>query len=641
MTAPVSTPEAPSILLVDDDPDIREALTDSLAADGFHVQSVGAGRQAIEEVREHHYGAVLLDVGLPDLDGLSVLKVLRELEPTLPVIIFTAYTSTENTVGSLSQGAFAYLTKPYNLEEIRATLRRAVSVKHLAMQAKSAEEALHASEGRFRAVVEAANDAVILANGRGLVLSWNPAAERMFGYRDSEVVGKPLTILMPARFREAHEGGLRRVASGGESRVIGKPVELVGQRKNGSEFPLELSLGSWTAAEGTFYSGIIRDISERKRAEEALSQLSRHNTLLLNAAGEGIYGLDLDGRATFVNPTAARLLGWEPAELLGRPMHALLLHTKQDGTPYPSAESPISCSLKEGAQHHVAHEIFWRKDGSSFPVEYTSTPVWEQDRVSGAVVVFRDTSERLRAEAAERKRTTLIRAQEEALIELAKNHAIHGGDLESAFRAITEVGARLLGVGRSSIWLFSVDRSALRAIDLYEVEQNRHSSGTILWARDFPAYFQAIEREERTVSAQEAHTDPRTREFSASYLTPLGIGAMLDAPIRLKGVTGGVLCHEHLGGPRTWTSDEDTIAASLATMVSLALEAHERKQTEAALRASEERFRQVAENIREVIWMSDPSKGQILYISPAYQDIWGRSCESLHRSPMSWAGRDP
>lgn len=141
---------------------------------------------------------------------------------------------------------------------------------------------------------------------------------------------------------------------------------------------------------------------ENVRLHEALLRhsrsLERQNALILEAAGEGVYGLDCDGRTTFVNPAAARLLGHEPEALLGEPMHAVLHHTHADGTPYPRETCPIYAAFKDGQVHHVENEVFWRRDGSSFPVEYTSTPIEEEGRLTGAVVVFRDVTARKAAE---------------------------------------------------------------------------------------------------------------------------------------------------------------------------------------------------------------------------------------------------
>jgi PAS domain S-box-containing protein len=137
------------------------------------------------------------------------------------------------------------------------------------------EEYLLESERRFRSVVQTAKDAIILADASGNIIAWNRAAQTIFGYREDEVLGQPLTMVMPERYRNAHRQGIARLQAGGEAHVIGTTVELHGLRKDGSEFPLELSIGTWQAIEGTFYSGIIRDITERKRAEEERERLIR------------------------------------------------------------------------------------------------------------------------------------------------------------------------------------------------------------------------------------------------------------------------------------------------------------------------------------------------------------------------------
>ena len=142
--------------------------------------------------------------------------------------------------------------------------------------------------------------------------------------------------------------------------------------------------------------------NDRKRSETApthdklerrTEELQHLNELILSSAGEGIYGLDCEGLTTFVNPAAAEMLGWPAAELTGKPMHALLHHTRADGSPFPRHECPIYAAFKDGRTHSVDDEVFWRKDGSSFPVEYTSTPIRQDGVLCGAVVVFRNLTE--------------------------------------------------------------------------------------------------------------------------------------------------------------------------------------------------------------------------------------------------------
>ncbi|MBD1909018.1 PAS domain S-box protein [Leptolyngbya sp. FACHB-16] len=132
----------------------------------------------------------------------------------------------------------------------------------------------------------------------------------------------------------------------------------------------------------------------------AIATLRRQQQLILNAIGEGVYGVDLQGNATFVNPAGAQMVGWEPQELIGKSMHQILHHSRPDCSPYPQEECPIYAAFQDGIVHRVAEEVFWHKDGTSFPVEYISTPMRdEQGKLVGAVVAFRDITQRKWAEA--------------------------------------------------------------------------------------------------------------------------------------------------------------------------------------------------------------------------------------------------
>ena len=147
---------------------------------------------------------------------------------------------------------------------------------------------------------------------------------------------------------------------------------------------------------------------------EDLSRVMNQNALILNSAGEGIYGLDMEGNTTFVNPAAAQMLGYSEDELIGKPQHALIHHSRRDGTPYPKEECHIYATFKTGKIRREANEVFWRKDGSFFYVEYVSQPIQENGKLVGAVITFRDITAKKRDEHRNILRYDLTRILAEA-----------------------------------------------------------------------------------------------------------------------------------------------------------------------------------------------------------------------------------
>ncbi|MEZ0230435.1 MAG: GAF domain-containing protein [Planctomycetota bacterium] len=142
---------------------------------------------------------------------------------------------------------------------------------------------------------------------------------------------------------------------------------------------------------------------------------------------------------------------------------------------------------------------------------------------------------------------------------------------EETFSRLTEAAAQGIECGRASIWFYDDERTTIRCADLFERENGKHSAGIELRSQSFPGYFKALETE-RTIAAHDAHKDPRTSEFSKPYLAPLGIGALLDVPIWVEGIMVGVLCHEHLGGRREWTIDDENFAYAMGGFAALAEE---------------------------------------------------------------------
>jgi len=246
----------------------RHMLT-SIENQVFDLEWTSSWQSGIEAIRRPDHDVCLLDFRIGEGDGLELLKESRKIPHNAPVILLTGVGDYRLDMEAMQLGAADFLVKdqltPALLERsIRYAIAQAQTLNELTRQ----QDELRASELRFRSVVQSAADAIILADEMGKVIFWNKGAESIFGYGEDEMTGAELEVLMPATYRERHRTGLERFRVTGRSQLIGKTVELEGLRKDGTVFPIELSLASWTSKEGTYFTGIIRDITERKRNEE-------------------------------------------------------------------------------------------------------------------------------------------------------------------------------------------------------------------------------------------------------------------------------------------------------------------------------------------------------------------------------------
>jgi PAS domain S-box-containing protein len=246
-------------------------------------------------------------------------------------------------------------------------------------------------------ILESVGDGIYGIDSEGKTTFVNHAAELMTGFTAKEMIGKPQHNLVhhskpDGKDYPREQCPIYSAFTDGKVHQISNEVFW---RKDGTSFPVEYT--STPIKESGKLAGavvVFKDITERKKTEHALYL----NKLVLDSAGEGVLGLCLEGTTTFVNHAAEQMTGYTSQEIIGKPQHKLLHHTKPDGSIYPREECPIYAAFKDGKVHKVSNEVFWRKDGTSFPVEYTSTPIRENLKLLGAVVVFRDISERVKAE---------------------------------------------------------------------------------------------------------------------------------------------------------------------------------------------------------------------------------------------------
>ncbi|MEE4378638.1 MAG: PAS domain S-box protein, partial [Candidatus Competibacteraceae bacterium] len=237
------------------------------------------------------------------------------------------------------------------------------------------------------AMVHSAADGILVIDERGVVHMLNPAAERLFGYSADEVVGQNISVLMPEPYRSEHDDYLANYLRSGVRRIIGIGREVSGRRRDGSCFPMYLSVGEVSVGDRRMFTGIVQDLTERKQAEEQIARLKRRQELILDAVGNGILGLDSEGLISFANPAACAMLGWECEQLIGTRLSVIWPDTRPDRYPgYHILRENLTCRGDD--------EWFVRHDGSRFPVEYSGTPIHESEQIVGAVISFQDITER-------------------------------------------------------------------------------------------------------------------------------------------------------------------------------------------------------------------------------------------------------
>ena len=264
-------------------------------------------------------------------------------------------------------------------------------------------------EKRFRDLLESAPDSMIIVDESAVITLVNAQTEKLFGYNRDELIGNEIEAVIPHRFRAEHPAKRNGFIQSAMVSPVNVKRELIGLRKNGEEFPVEISLSPLKTDEGLLVSAAVRDITERILAEEALKESEEKNRLILDCVGEGIFGVDLEGKTMFINPAACSILGYADSELVGKKIHAVIHHTRKDGSDYPVDECPMKKAYIEGKKFKVDDEVLWNKDEQPIDVVYTSTPMVKDESIIGAVITFQDITKQKRQQAAlEAQHTQMI-----------------------------------------------------------------------------------------------------------------------------------------------------------------------------------------------------------------------------------------
>jgi PAS domain S-box-containing protein len=263
----------------------------------------------------------------------------------------------------------------------KTTVNEVQQTKHI--------DALRDSEERLRAILETAVEGIITIDERGTIESFNPSAEKIFGYTVREAIGQNIKLLMPEPYRHEHDGYLENYHRTGHAKIIGIGREVMGRRKDGALFPMDLSVSEVKLAKRRMFTGFVRDITERKNAEKALL----HYAALVEFSDDAIIGKTLDGHITSWNRGAEMVFGYSSKEMTGKPVSILIPDDRKDEEP------GILEKIKRGESVDHYETVRRRKDGKLIDISVTISPIRDADgKIIGASKVARDITERKRLE---------------------------------------------------------------------------------------------------------------------------------------------------------------------------------------------------------------------------------------------------
>lgn len=387
------------IVVVGRDTASATELEEILEKEHYLVEALPPGPGTARAVLTSEVDLLLLDSALLDSDPHDLLTALRRTQAgrDVPVVVVANRDDAETRVRGLESGD-DLLVRPFDAREVRARVERQVTVA-------TVRRALRESEAKFRSVTESAIDAIISGDADGIIRSWNSAATALFGHREEDVIGRPIELIIPERFRDPHRVGVHRVSTGGPHHVIGRTVELAALRADGTEFPVELSLATWFLDDRRYYTGIIRDISERKQAEQKFRSVTE-------SAIDAIISADHTGEIVSWNKAASRILGYSEEEAVGHRLE-LIIPEKY----HHAHRTGMARFTATGVAHVIGTTVELaarRKDGVEVPIELSlSTWTVREDRYYTGII--RDIGERKRAEEALRASEQTLRERTEEL----------------------------------------------------------------------------------------------------------------------------------------------------------------------------------------------------------------------------------
>ena len=409
------------VCIIENDAQRLKALQKILEKNNYIVCRVAANEESSSTIVDANPDLVLLSAHIAGIDLYELIDKLKSDKRTIDLpFIFTTIPEDLETRSKVIKSSDDLVLEPFDEREVIARIERQVTVSKVRM-------ALRESEAKFQSVMESAIDAIISADSEGKILSWNKAANVMFGHTEAEVLDKPIEIIIPERFRKAHAEGVKRVSSGGASHAIGKTVELAAICKNGDEIPVELSLATWFLDEKRYYTGIIRDIGERKQAEQKFRSVTE-------SALDAIISANNKGEIISWNQAATRILEFSEEEAVGQWIEIIIPERFHE-----AHRNGMDRFNKSGEAHAIGKTVELAaitKSGDEVPIEL-SLSTWMVRNERYYTGIIRDIGERKRAEK-------LLRQSEKELREKSLEMKEKNQDLEATLKQINEMHHQMI-----------------------------------------------------------------------------------------------------------------------------------------------------------------------------------------------------
>lgn len=462
-----TTRDAGKVLIVDDDQDILFSLADLLEYQGNYVIFTAASANAAKEVvRNSAPDIALVDIKLGHDDGLELISALKEIHPDLICITMTAFRDPEQTPKAVRSGADDFIYKPIESTRLLQTLS-----SHLRHQNLVREK--YETERRFRGVFDQTFQLLFLLEPDGTLIEANATALGFAGIDKSKIIGKQFweTPWWSSPIPGLATTGNQRIKQAVAEASLGEFIhyETVMRNHSGNMVPMDFSLKPIANDSGAVMILIAesRDLSQYKAAENALRESEMQVRLLLESTTEGICGIDTDGNCTFANSKCLELLGYTDIdELLGKQLHDLIHNPQTSDSAHHFQECQIYKPFLENRSSYADDELFWRKDGSGFPVEYRSDPIRRNDSIIGVVITFTDISERKEAEKNLLLAGMVTENAAEAILVMDNNWLIV--NINPAFTLLTGFSKEEV-IGKTPSLFVSEKNDS----DLYEVIQSR------------------------------------------------------------------------------------------------------------------------------------------------------------------------